>query len=100
MMDTEHYNRDVIKNSFFPATENSTMKDTSTIYQNVMQRNRFLRPILSLSVFYKVLIANSIIIFIGATGGTYLASRMPDISNGPLIMVCFVTVGWLVSVAL
>src|SRR5689334_21445106 len=76
------------------------MKDTSTIYQNVMRSNKFLRPILGLSVFYKVLIANSIIILIGATGGTYLAARLNTLSNGPLILICFVTIGWLVSVAL
>src|SRR2546429_5595847 len=89
-----------MRRAFFPALENSTMKNSSTIYQNVMWRNKFLRPILSLSVFYKVLIANSIIIFIGATGGTYLASQLNVNAYGPLIMVCFVTVGWLVSVVL
>jgi two-component system sensor histidine kinase UhpB len=88
-----------LKIAFFLQLEKSIMKDTSTIYQNVMQSNKFLRPILGLSVFYKVLIANSIIIFIGATGGTYLAARLPTLTNGALILVCFVTIGWLVSVA-
>src|SRR5881396_3469879 len=34
------------------------------------------RPLLSLPVFYKVLFANSLIIFVGATGGTWLASNL------------------------
>src|SRR5438445_710577 len=34
------------------------------------------RPLLSLPVFYKVLFANSLIIFVGATGGTWLTSLL------------------------
>ncbi|WP_052888328.1 sensor histidine kinase [Thermogemmatispora carboxidivorans] len=64
---------------------------------------RLLRPLLSLPIFYKVLIANSLIIFVGATGGTWLASHLNDSRQGlatPTSLVIFITVGWLVSVAL
>ena len=45
-----------------------------------MGRNRrILKPLLSIPVFYKILIANSLIIFVGATGGTWLAA--PASSN-------------------
>ncbi|MDQ2904347.1 MAG: sensor histidine kinase [Ktedonobacteraceae bacterium] len=70
------------------------------------QRRRFLRSLLSLPVFYKVLLANSFIIFIGATGGTWLASHLNDSHQGlqglatPMSLVIFIAVGWLVSVAL
>ncbi len=60
-----------------------------------------LKPLLSIPVFYKVLIANSVIIFIGATGGTWLATHI-NISPyaTPMSLVIFVAVGWLVSIAL
>ncbi|WP_376796902.1 ATP-binding protein [Thermogemmatispora sp.] len=64
---------------------------------------RLLRPLLSLPIFYKVLIANSLIIFVGATGGTWLASHLNDSHQGlatPTSLIIFITVGWLVSVAL
>jgi two-component system sensor histidine kinase UhpB len=61
-----------------------------------------LRLILGIPVFYKVLIANSLIIFVGATGGTWLASRLNTntIPQVPIILITFITLGWLVSVAL
>jgi two-component system, NarL family, sensor histidine kinase UhpB len=61
--------------------------------------NRLLQPLLRIPVFYRVLISNSLIIFVGATMGTWLATRLQT-SPYPLILVIFVTVGWLVSVAL
>jgi two-component system sensor histidine kinase UhpB len=61
-------------------------------------RWRFFRALNNISLFYRVLIANSAIIFIGATGGTYLATRLGTLSYTPLVI--FVTVGWLVSVVL
>jgi two-component system sensor histidine kinase UhpB len=69
-------------------------------YEEAMQSNRLLRPLLALPVFYKVLIANSLIIFVGATGGTWLASQLNRIPSAPTILIIFITVGWLVSVAL
>lgn len=63
-----------------------------------MQSNRLFRPVLGIPVFYKVLIANSLIIFVGATGGTWLASQLNSITYAPLVV--FVTIGWLVSVVL
>jgi two-component system sensor histidine kinase UhpB len=64
---------------------------------------KVLRPLLSLPVFYKVLFANSLIIFVGATGGTWLASNLHNSRQAlatPMSLVIFVVVGWLLSVAL
>ena len=64
---------------------------------------RLLRPLLALPVFYKVLIANSLIIFVGATGGTWLAVNLTSHSNPyatPTSLVIFVAFGWLISIAL
>jgi two-component system, NarL family, sensor histidine kinase UhpB len=63
--------------------------------------NNILKALLSIPVFYKVLIANSLIIFIGATGGTWLATHL-NVSPyaTPMSLVIFITTGWLVSVAL
>src|SRR5436853_5207253 len=65
-----------------------------------IQHNWLLRPILGIPVFYKVLIANSFIIFVGATGGTWLASGLNTTPQVPILLVAFVTIGWLLSVAL
>ncbi|MDQ6662004.1 MAG: sensor histidine kinase [Chloroflexota bacterium] len=63
--------------------------------------HKILKPVFSLPVFYKVLIANSFIIFVGATGGTWLALNL---NNRPYVtmttLALFIAVGWLVSVAL
>ena len=40
------------------------------------ESHKLFRPLLGIPVFYKVLFANSLIIFIGATGGTWLASNL------------------------
>lgn len=72
-------------------------------YEEVEPSNKILRPLLSIPVFYKVLIANSFIIFIGATGGTWLASNLNNSHQTlatPTSLVIFVTIGWLVSIAL
>src|SRR6266567_5533598 len=64
---------------------------------------KVLRPLLSLPVFYKVLFANSLIIFVGATGGTWLASNLHNSRQAlatPTSLVIFVVVGWLLSIAL
>ena len=63
------------------------------------QSNRLLQPLLRIPVFYRVLISNSLIIFIGATVGTWLATRLQT-NPYPLILIIFVTLGWLVSVVL
>ena len=83
------------------------MANASTNYQEMLPgeglRPRWLSAIakrlLSVTVFYRVLIANSLIIFAGATGGTWLASRL-NTSYGPAVLIIFVAVGWLVSLAL
>src|SRR5579863_3131637 len=66
-------------------------------------RDRILSPLLGIPVFYKVLIANSIIIFIGATGGTWLAYNLNNSQQSiatPMSLLIFITIGWLVSVVL
>jgi two-component system, NarL family, sensor histidine kinase UhpB len=55
------------------------------------------RRLLALPVLFKVLIANSLVILVGATLGTYLATRIYQ-PNGPAILVGFITAGWLISV--
>lgn len=82
------------------AEEKKTMGDSSTKYEEVVQSNKLLRSVLALPVFYKVLIANSLIIFVGATGGTWLASGLNSVPSRATILIIFVAVGWLVSVAL
>jgi len=73
------------------------MTDPSTKFGEMVRNNRLLRPLLSLPIFYRVLIANSLIIFAGATGGTWLASQLNTNSLYPTALVVFVAVGWLVS---
>ena len=67
--------------------------------EDVTTNNRFLQPLLRIPVLYRVLISNSLIIFAGATIGTWLATRLQT-SPYPIILVIFVTVGWLISVVL
>ncbi len=65
------------------------------------ERHTLSKAFLGLPVFYKVLFANSLIIFVGATGGTWLATHL---NNSPVAtpasLITFITIGWLVSVAL
>lgn len=77
-----------MKQTTHPATEDADLVQ------------RLLRPVLSIPVFYRVLIANSLIIFIGATGGTFLASELHRNTFAPTGLLIFITVGWLVSVAM
>jgi len=78
--------------------------DHSKIEKEGAARNhKILKPLLGMPVFYKVLFANSLIIFIGATGGTWLASNLHNSQQAlatPTSLIIFVVVGWLVSVAL
>src|SRR5579885_1621211 len=53
--------------------------------------------LLALPVLFKVLIANSLVILVGATLGTYLATRIHQ-PNGAEILIGFVATGWLISV--
>ncbi|HET9918345.1 MAG TPA: sensor histidine kinase [Ktedonobacteraceae bacterium] len=64
-------------------------------------RRNILKLILGLPVFYKVLFANSLIIFVGASGGTWLATHLNTTPVAtPTSLIIFVTLGWFVSVAL
>lgn len=76
------------------------MTNSGTKFGEIVQNNGLLKPLLAIPVFYRVLLANSLIIFVGATGGTWLASQLNSSSYAPMVLVIFVTVGWLVSVAL
>jgi len=69
--------------------------------QNKHNHNSLLKSLLGIPIFYKVLMANSLIIFVGATGGTWLATHL-NVSPyaTPMSLVIFITIGWLVSVAL
>ena len=71
------------------------MSDSELMTTATRRSNKLLG---TLPVFYRVLLANSAIIFVGATGGTWLATRLNTFSYVPLII--FVAVGWLVSIAL
>src|SRR2546426_1505991 len=65
------------------------------------QRNSIIKTLLGIPVLYKVLIANSLIIFVGATGGTWLATHLNTSPYATTMsLVSFITLGWLVSVAL
>jgi two-component system sensor histidine kinase UhpB len=59
--------------------------------------DRHRRSLLALPVLFKVLLANSVVILVGATLGTYLATRIYQ-PNGAAILIGFVAAGWLVSV--
>src|SRR5215471_16040145 len=69
--------------------------------QNEKSHNSMLKTLLGIPIFYKVLIANSLIIFVGATGGTWLATHL-NVSPyaTPMSLIIFITIGWLVSVVL
>jgi two-component system sensor histidine kinase UhpB len=58
-----------------------------------------LRTVLALPLLYKVLFANSLVILLGATLGTYLATRLRD-QHGPFVLAAFVVLGLLVSVVI
>lgn len=77
------------------------MADSSIEYHEPRQRRGLFSHILGLPVLYKVLLANSVIIFIGATGGTWLASNLhnnqQDVAT-PTSLVLFIIAGLLVSV--
>jgi two-component system sensor histidine kinase UhpB len=65
------------------------------------QGHSALKPLLSIPIFYKVLIANSFIIFVGATGGTWLATHLNNSPYAtPISLVGFIAAGWLISIAL
>lgn len=78
------------------------MAHVKTMYAEDEQHGlRLLRPLLALPVFYKVLIANSLIISVGATGGTWLAVNLnKSLYATPTSLVIFVVFGWLISIAL
>ncbi len=58
-----------------------------------------LQRALALPLLYKVLFANSVVILLGATLGTYLATRL-DTTGGLPLLIAFVVSGLLVSVVI
>src|SRR5713226_1221373 len=77
--------------------------ESKTVMQSVTHSHKLLKPLLSIPVFYKVLFANSLIIFVGATGGTWLASNLHNSRQAlatPTSLIIFIVVGWLVSIVL
>src|SRR6266480_5725865 len=69
--------------------------------QNKQSHKSMLKTLLGIPIFYKVLIANSMIIFVGATGGTWLATHLNTSPYAtPMSLIVFITLGWLVSVVL
>ena len=98
----------IIKGEAYSCKENhmsysNSMHPTSHTEETTRRRDRILRPLQGIPVFYKVLIANSIIIFIGATGGTWLAYNLNNSQQKlatPMSLLIFITIGWLVSVVL
>ena len=69
--------------------------------QKQQKPHRTLKILLGIPIFYRVLIANSLIIFVGATGGTWLATHLNASPYAtPMSLIIFVTIGWLVSIAL
>jgi two-component system, NarL family, sensor histidine kinase UhpB len=88
------------KESWHLCEENFSMSKSDTTYQDVIQSNKVFRTLLSIPVFYRVLIANSVIIFFGATVGTWLATRLNSNTYFPTFLVIFIAVGWTLSVVL
>ena len=78
------------------------MSDPSKKRKEIEQtRNNIVRRLLGIPVFYKVLIANSLIIFVGATGGTWLATHLNSSPYAtPTSLILFIALGWFVSVVL
>jgi two-component system sensor histidine kinase UhpB len=72
---------------------------TSTARERVPSRARRAGTLLALPLLYKVLVANSFVILIGATLGTYLATRLQGDSR-PLVLIGFVAVGLAISVVI
>jgi two-component system sensor histidine kinase UhpB len=58
-----------------------------------------IKQVLALPLLYKVLFANSIVILLGASLGTYLATRLQD-KSGPIVLGAFVICGLIVSVVI
>lgn len=91
----------IVYRGVYSCKVNNSMAQPDTNYEEVEQNNTILKPLLGIPVFYKVLIANSLIIFVGATGGTWLASNLNSSPYAtPTLLAIFITIGWLVSVAL
>ena len=91
-----------VKQKMLPLKRTLTLDQTSRqSKQNKQSHNSMLKTLLGIPIFYKVLIANSLIIFVGATGGTWLATHL-NVSPyaTPMSLIIFITTGWLVSVVL
>ena len=72
---------------------------TSTARERVPSHPRRAGTLLALPLLYKVLVANRFVILIGATLGTYLATRLQGDSR-PLVLIGFVAIGLAISVVI
>src|SRR5262249_46701522 len=73
----------------------------TTYEENNQPGHRILKQLLRIPVFYKELIANSLIIFFGPPGGTWLAVNLNSSPYAtPTSLAMFVFSGWFVSIAL
>lgn len=64
------------------------------------QNQSFSRRLLSVPIFYKVLVANMVIVLVGAVAGTYVTARVvtsPDHSPNPWLILVFVAAGFALS---
>src|SRR5579884_56977 len=90
----------IVREKVRSCKENFAMIHSSQKPGAATQGSSLLRTLFAIPLLYKVLIANSLIIFVGATGGTWLASRLNSLPSAPTILIIFVIAGWLVSVVL
>src|SRR5260370_18265718 len=91
----------IIEQRYVSTQRKPTMVYSNKQYEKHKQRNSIIKMLLGIPVLYKVLIANSLIIFVGATGGTWLATHLNSSPYATTMsLVSFITLGWLVSVAL
>jgi two-component system, NarL family, sensor histidine kinase UhpB len=91
-------NQQGLHNVHSEGVRNTRERDVDDISSKIVRNRKLFGLLLKIPLFYRVLIANSVIIFVGATGGTYLATRLDIITYVPLVI--FVALGWLISVAL
>ena len=77
--------------------------DVAATSQSKLSRNLLvvshIEKLLALPLLYKVLFANSVVILLGATMGTYLATQLRGTSR-PFVLVSFVFTGLLVSIVI
>jgi two-component system, NarL family, sensor histidine kinase UhpB len=87
----------ISRGAVVPMTHNAAHRHTPP--RPLRALPRLDKKLLALPLLYKVLFANSVVILIGATLGTYLATMLQG-QNRPYILVGFVVTGLLLSVVI